>query len=160
MKRKWITKRIAKGMIDLIEIFKDKKIIFNGLTSDEIISLRDNLPLDKVLKMNPKTRTNKWSEFRTIKKYLVKTRQMAIIFKAMPKGTRLFCEEFGERILERETNIFFRCLDIEQARGYRSFLDKIGKGCEVIGEGVVSIAESQEKEKEIEKQIAQVILQK
>jgi len=150
MKKKgWITKKILKGMDDLRRIFKEKKNIYNGLMSDEIISLVNNKELKKIRKLSPKLKETRWNEIRTIKKYLIKTEQMAIIFKPLPRGTELYCEEFGKRILERETNIFFRCPNLEQAWGYRSKLDKISKGIELIGEKVVEISESEAKEKEI-----------
>jgi len=144
---KFIQNRIKSGMIDMMELFKVRKSISLGLTKPEFIALFYKIDLKKVLKKNNDFLNRKWHTIQTIKKYLIKTRQMAIIFKQMPRGTELYGEELGRRTLKKLTNIFFRCVNQETAWGYRNKLDKLAKGMEKVGEAVVNIGKQEEEKK-------------
>ena len=153
MKKKWITKKIKIGMVNMLELFKERKTVSSGLIKNEFISLFYKIPIKKTRKMREDNIKIKWNEIRTIKKYLIHSGQMAIIFKKMPRGTELYCPEFKRRTLQRNFNIFFRCVEQESAWGYRSFLDKISKGILRIGDNIVSISEEEQKVREEEKAI-------
>ena len=122
---KGMHKKTYEGMLNLKDIFHNRTKVILGLRKDEIISLYYNISQDKLLKMNIKS---KWDSIRAIKKYLLWKDNFAIISKAMPRGTTLYDNILGNRILEKTEHVYFKCSDIENAGKWRDTLDKIAKG--------------------------------
>lgn len=140
-----------RGMVNLSEMFRQKKKIYSGLTKEEVLSLFYKIDISKIKKMNPHKIELMWEKISIIKKYLIKTKQMAIIFEPVTKETTLKCEEYGERTLDRRRNIFYRCIKEEESWKYRRMLDRIADGINETGENVVEIVkEEQEQKKAVE----------
>lgn len=138
--------RTLKGMHDLREIFKERINVLNGLRSDEIISLFYNLSMEKVKKLSIEQKKTKWSFIVYIKKYLIKTKQIAIIYKRMNKTIVLSDNYFGNRTLERSCNVFWHCLRVEEALGFKDTMFRLGKGIMDTGSKAVETTESERKE--------------
>jgi hypothetical protein len=151
-----ITKKIKEGIVDMMELFDDKTFIPTGLKKIEFISAFYKIPLPRVKRFTREEINTKWSQISTVKKWLIKKEKMAIIFKQVPRGTELSCPEFGKRILDRNTNIFFRCSDQEKAWDYKNYLGRISRGIDSVGESVVHITE-QEKKKKAEQRAIEII---
>lgn len=141
MRKKFITKKVAKGMQDVIMLFQDKQSPLRGLTSSEFISLFYKLPIKKVYGMSDKTKECKWEQICTIKKYLIRSKQVAIVFIPLSRGTVIENNEFGRRVLDKRTNIFFKCTDISLANSVRKMYDTWGKAYIKTGNNIQEIAE-------------------
>jgi hypothetical protein len=137
-------RKTYKGMVDLKTLFEKRINVFLGLTRDEIISLFYNLPEDKVLKLKKEAIETKWSEIRTIKKYLLWKDKFPIIFKNMPRGTELYDDVLGRRTLDKRINVFFRCSDIESAGKWRDTFHKMAISFDRTGSKPSDIVEEEQ----------------
>lgn len=150
-----IQKRIKQGMVDLLDLFSDKSNPYRGLSKQEFVALYYKLPLKKVLKMKPEQINIKWQEIATVKKYLIKLNQAAIVHLPLSKGTTVYNKEFGERILDKRTNIFFKCVDSKIAGGIRDHYDRVSYSFKLSGDKIFETAREQEKEIPVVQQLRQ-----
>lgn len=126
-KKNNLKKRTYKGMLGLKTIFEERTNVLLGLTRDEIIHFYYSIPINKIIKLNDKIIQSKWSEIKTVKKYLLWRDNFPIIYKNMPKGTELFDNILGKRILMKRTNVFFKCINLMDAHNWRNDYDKMAK---------------------------------
>lgn len=141
-----INHKTSSGMVNMQKLFNDKIRWVNGFSSDEVISIQYRIPLKKVLKMTQSQRDTKWHEICYIKKYLRNTLHFSIDYLTISKGTELYNEEFGRRILKRNTNIYYRIGKIEDAHIISKRYKKLANAFYKSGDNVVTSAEEYEKE--------------
>lgn len=156
-KRKRGERGIAKKTLirtsELREIFAERKTVFLGLTKYETIAEVHKRKLSTILNYDNKQIDKLWNDIRLLKKFLRKKGIMAIIHKNMDRGFVLKDNIFGERKLERKTNIFFRCSTFDDAHDYRDKMDKIATSVFEAGTQVEKITSEGLKEKAILKVI-------
>lgn len=144
-----IGNKTKQGMVDILSLFKDKTNPMSGLTKFEFISLYYNINLETIMKMNDSKLETKWNEIANVKKSLLRFGQAAIVSLPFSRGTVLNNEEFGERILEKRTFIFFKCVTQSIADGIRDDYDKIAMGYQRHGNQVSKIAREYSTQKEV-----------
>ena len=146
----WVSHKVLTGGVRMSELFKDKSNALSGITREEFISLFYGIPMNKLNSMHESKVTFRWHCIQTVKHYLLKTGQLAIISKAMPRGTQLYNTDCKVRVLPNRAFIFFKATRIDDALDYRSRLDKIATGLEETGENAVKTCEHGIKQKPIQ----------
>lgn len=141
--RKYISKKVATRKITIQEIFKDRRDYSLGLRKREVISIYKKINYSKVLKLSKEKIDKYWEEISNIRKVLIKEGTMPIITKAFPPQTVLVdrIDNFGDRMLDRRENVYWRASTISDVRDYRAMLDREAKGCHDRGTNATRIVE-------------------
>jgi hypothetical protein len=140
----------AQSMYKQEDIFKERINPSLGLTTDDNIELFFGLTNAQVLQLTDKDRRQKWFTIKGINRWLKRSGRMAIIYKSMPKGTILMPTKDGyppQRMLNREANVYFRCVKYVDATGYIKKNNTIIGGIDKTNENTEDIVHKEEAEK-------------
>lgn len=136
-------------MHELEEIFRQRKSLVNGLTVPEIVCLVNNFSTKRANKIRESNIKRHWSKIRRAKGFLAEKETMAIVKKQANKGFILIDEKLGKRKITKNTNVFYNCPNVSDAKEYRSNLDKLANGIMKQGRYVVKTMQKTKKEKPI-----------
>ena len=141
----------AQSMYKQEDIFKERISPHLGLTTDDNIELFFGLTNAQVLQLTDKDRRQKWFAIKGINRWLKRSGKVAIIYKSMPKGTILtppIKDGYPpQRMLNREANVYFRCIKYVDATGYIKKNNTIIGGIDKTNENTEDIVHKEEEEK-------------
>lgn len=157
------SKETARGMFKQEEIFRNRISPHFGITTDENIELFFGLTNAKVLQLSDKDRASKWIIIKGINKWLKRSGKMAIIFMTMKRGS-IIMPPAGEsyppqRRLNREANVYFRCIKTTDAQSWLKKNEEIIIGIDTTNENTEDIVHKEEEQEEQNKEEKEVIEQ-
>lgn len=153
----------AQGMIKQEDIFRNRTSPHLGITTDENIELFFGLTNAKVLQLSEKDRASKWLTIKGINKWLKRSGRMAIISMTMKKGS-IIMPPVGvgyppQRRLNRDANIYFRCIKTADAQSWLKKNEDIITGIDTTNENTEDIVHKEEEQEEQNKEEKEVIEQ-